>query len=173
MPDDLLTVFPEMDSNPEAVGQLVTSMMQEDFLYMLAHSMHLLEFVPRKDSQAIFSNALRFRPAGHKDEDTPVLAYALDTRPELIVELCRGYAHRDSSMPCGAVLREILKNEHVAAIVLYDESGEDEPAIHVNGIDLDKEQSGEGVFWKLFRWIDEGAFEVSTDAFTTFRVSAL
>jgi len=29
--------------------------------------------------------------------------------------------------------------------------------------------SGNGVFWEFFEWIDRGSFEVSADAFTTFR----
>ena len=73
-------------------------------------------------------------------------------------------------MPCGVVLREILKNESVAAIVLYDQSREGETAVHVDQVNLEEKQTGEGVFWKFFPWIDGGAFEVSTDAFTTFRV---
>lgn len=74
-------------------------------------------------------------------------------------------------MPCGVVLREALKHEAIAAIILHDESSETQPAANINQIDPDAKQSGEGVFWKFFPWIDEGAFEVSTDAFTTFRVS--
>lgn len=146
-------------------------MKREDFLYTLARSIHLLPFEARKDSQTIFSYVLRFRPPSSTAEDTPALAYAIDERPEVIVELCRGYAHRDSSMPCGAVLREILKHNAVAAIILYDQSREREPATRYRDIETESVQSGEGVFWKFFDWIDEGAFEVSADAFTTFRVS--
>lgn len=76
-------------------------------------------------------------------------------------------------MPCGVVLREILKYESIAAIVLYDQSKENEKAINIEHIDVEQKRSGEGVFWKFFPWIDGGAFEVSTDAFTTFRVSGL
>lgn len=74
-------------------------------------------------------------------------------------------------MPCGVVMREALKHEAVAAIIMYDESRENERAVNVDQIDLETKQSGEGVFWKFFPWIDQGAFELSTDAFTTFRVS--
>lgn len=76
-------------------------------------------------------------------------------------------------MPCGVVLRELLKqHEDVANIILHDESPENERAISIDEIDPREApvQSGEGIFWKLFPWIDGGAFEVSTDAFTTFRV---
>ncbi|KAL8944874.1 MAG: hypothetical protein Q9216_000164 [Gyalolechia sp. 2 TL-2023] len=75
-------------------------------------------------------------------------------------------------MPCGVVLRELLKqHEDVACIILHDESRDNERATSIDEIDPREApaQSGDGVFWKFFPLIDEGAFEVSTDAFTTFR----
>ena len=103
--------------------------------------------------------------------DPPALAYIIDSRPEVIVELCRGYEHRESAMPCGIVLREALKHDAVAMIILYDQSGADGKVSKIEDIDPDTKQTGDGVFWRFFPWIDRGAFEVSTDAFTTFRVS--
>lgn len=73
-------------------------------------------------------------------------------------------------MPSGVVLREALKFERVAATILYDQSRENEMGGRLEDKNLDAKQSGEGVFWQFFSWIDGGAFEVSTDAFTTFRV---
>ena len=52
-------------------------------------------------------------------------------------------------MPCGGILREALKYDAIAALLLYDEPMED---------------------GKTLDWIDKGAFEVSADAFNTFRV---
>ena len=74
-------------------------------------------------------------------------------------------------MPCGVVLREALKHESVAATILYDQSQVNERAARLDEIDFGARQSDQGVFWHFFGWIDSGAFEVSTDAFTTFRVS--
>ena len=73
-------------------------------------------------------------------------------------------------MPCGVVIREALKHDSVAAVILYDQPRDNEKATKFEDIDFDARQSGEGVFWQFFGWIDGGAFEVSTDAFTTFRV---
>lgn len=73
-------------------------------------------------------------------------------------------------MPCGSILREALKFEVIAAIVLYDESAREEPAIRINEVDPGAKQTGEGLFWQFFQWINRGSFEVSADAFTTFRV---
>ena len=151
------------------MSQLVSDMIKEDFFYHLSRSIHLLRFEARKDSQTILSYALRFRPPGSTEEDTPAIAHVIDHRPEVAIELCRGYGHRESAMPCGAVLREILKNEHITAIVLHDESRGEEPAIRFNDMNLEQPQRGIGVFWDLFSWIDGAAFEASTDAFSTFR----
>lgn len=74
-------------------------------------------------------------------------------------------------MPCGVVLREALKHESVAATIMYDQTEEEERAARLDEIDFEAIQSDRGVFWHFFSWIDRGAFEVSTDAFTTFRVS--
>lgn len=147
-------------------------MIQDDFLLVLAYSVHLLSFESRKDSQAIFSYVLRFRPPGSTAEDSPALSYVINERPEVVVELCRGYNYKESAMPCGAVLREILKHELIVGIILYDQSQENRLDTKIDDTAyLDEPQSGDGVFWKFFDWIDGGAFEVSADAFTTFRVS--
>ena len=168
----LTTTLAETDVSPEQVSQLVTSIIQEDLLHLLARSIHLLPFESRKDTQTIFSYVLRFKPPNAAPtSEPPALAYVINQRPEVIVELCRGYEHRESAMPCGVVLREALKHESVATIIIHDQSQGDEKTIRLEEIDVDEIQSGDGVFWKFFPWIDGGAFEVSTDAFTTFRVS--
>ncbi|KAI9871771.1 MAG: hypothetical protein M1830_002394 [Pleopsidium flavum] len=159
----------ETDSSPEQAQQLVTSVIQEDLLVSLARSVHLLPFESRKDTQTIFSYVLRFKPPNSTEHDAPALAYVINNRPEIIIELCRGYEHKESAMPCGTVLREILKHDEVAEIILYDQSKEGERVVRLNQIRPDVKQTGSGIFWKFFAWIDRGAFEVSTDAFTTFR----
>lgn len=91
-------------------------------------------------------------------------------RPEIIVELCRGYEDPKSAMPCGTILRQALAFDTIAAVVLYDESQRGEKAVQLNSVDVGKKQTGRGVFWQFFQWINKGSFEVSADAFTTFRV---
>ena len=88
------------------------------------------------------------------------------------MELCRGYDHKESATPAGTVLREVLKNEAAAAIILYhDGEAQGSSARGVAAIDRERPQSGTGVFWSFFDWIDKSSFEVAADAFTTFRVS--
>jgi calcium binding protein 39 len=148
-------------------------LIEEDLLYLLAANLHRLPFESRKDTQVIFSYVFRFRPeAGPQRPEPLALAYVVERRPQVLVELCRGYDHKESATPAGTVLREVLKNESAAKVILYDDG--DEPGSSAGGvaaIDQDRPQSGKGVFWSFFDWIDRGSFEVAADAFTTFRVS--
>jgi len=58
----------------------------------------------------------------------------------------------------------------VCALILYDEPTENGRSRGLNGVDPNVPASGRGVFWKFFEWIDKSAFEVTADAFSTFRV---
>lgn len=135
----------------------------------LAKNIHRLPFESRKDAHIIFSNVLRFKLP---NQDLPwALNYLAEQRPDIITTLCHGYDHRESAMPCGNILREALKLDAIAAIILYDEPLPEGQKIDLRKVDSTIPSSGQGVFWKFFDWIDRGAFEVSADAFSTFRVS--
>ncbi|KAK0612808.1 Mo25-like protein [Bombardia bombarda] len=168
----ILQGTPETESSPEQIYQLVKGIIDEDLLYLLAVRLHRLSFETRKDAQVIFSYVFRFRPPAASPKSEPLaLAYVIDKRPQVLIALCRGYDHKESATPAGTVLRELLKNEAAAAIILYDD-GNGEPgssAQGVQGIDREKPQTGTGVLWLFFDWIDKGSFEVAADAFTTFR----
>ncbi|KAJ4306644.1 Hym1p [Collariella sp. IMI 366227] len=124
----------DAEPNPDHIYQLVTSLIDEDLLYLLAVHLHRLPFESRKDTQVIFSYVFRFRPQPPPKPEPFALAYVVERRPQVLVELCR-----------------VLKNEAAAAVILYDDG--DEPG----------EREG------FFEWIDKSSFEVSADAFTTFR----
>ncbi|CEL07492.1 Putative Conidiophore development protein hymA [Aspergillus calidoustus] len=159
----------EIEVSPDQVHALVQAMLQEDLLYELAGALHNLPFEARKDTQTIFSHILRFKPPQANSPDPPVVSYIVHNRPEIIIELCRGYEHSQSAMPCGTILREALKFDVIAAIILYDQSKEGEPAIRLTEVQPATPQHGTGIFWRFFHWIDRGSFELSADAFTTFR----
>lgn len=150
----------------------IQAAVHEDLVYELARGIRLLPFQARKDTQTVFSQILRF-----KTEDNealpPLISYIVHHRPEVIIELCRGYAFNHCALQCGAILREALKFDIMAAIILYDQSIEGEPAVRITEVDPDLPQDGHGVFWKFFGWIDKGSFEVSADVFATFRVRML
>ena len=169
----------EIDANPDQVSQLTDAMIEEDLLYPLSRVIHLLDFNGRKDIQIIFSCILRHKPANDESQnspDPPAVTHIFQKRPEVIVELCRGYEVKDSAFHCGMVLREALKYEQIAVIILYHEPADDEHWSTANSNDLtdinyDAQQNGTGVFWQFFRWISSSEFQEGVDAFNTFRVS--
>ncbi|KAH6643871.1 Mo25-like-domain-containing protein [Boeremia exigua] len=158
----------DTEVNPELVFQLLSTILSEDLLYVLAMNIHKLPFESRKDAQVIFSSAFRYKPAGQTDPQ--VLHHIVQFRPDIIIALCRGYDRRESAMPCGGVLREALKYDAIAALLLYDE-GEDGKQLDLANVNPDIAASGNGIFWRFFDWIDKGAFELSADAFNTFRTN--
>ncbi|KAI9677291.1 MAG: hypothetical protein M1829_002633 [Trizodia sp. TS-e1964] len=160
----------ETESSPEQVYQLVSSIILEDLLLQLVRVVAQLPLESRKDIQVIFSYVLRFKPPASSATEPIALNYVISNRPEVIIELCKGYEQPQSAMPCGTVLRDILKHDAIAAIILCDEPAASET--HGKGLapmNVEVPQSGKGIFWKFFDWIDQGTFEVSADAFTTFR----
>ncbi|KAI9772192.1 MAG: hypothetical protein M1839_002510 [Geoglossum umbratile] len=168
----------ETESSPEQVYQLIVSLIQEDLLLLLAVAIPKLPFETRKDAQVIFSYVFRYKPPNSPMAAEPlVLNHVINNRPEVIVALCRGYEHRESAMSCGTVLREVLKHDAVAAIILYNEPKGGSPNIAnggnagkgVTAIQYEIPQTGQGIFWRFFDWVEAGGFEISTDAFSTFR----
>ncbi|RMJ28273.1 Conidiophore development protein hymA [Aspergillus sp. HF37] len=158
----------DVEPKPEEVEMAIQTAVHEDLVYELARGIRLLPFQARKDTQTVFSQILRFKTEDN-DALPPLISYIVHHRPEVIIELCRGYAFNHCALQCGAILREALKFDIIAAIILYDQSIEGEPAVRITEVDPDRPQDGHGVFWKFFGWIDKGSFEVSADVFTTFR----
>lgn len=159
----------EAESNPEQVHQLIHAIIQEDLLYDISKSVRLLPFEARKDTQILFSHILRFKPQNAAPGDPSAISYLVLQRPEILIELCRGYNYAHSAMPCGQILRQALAYDTIAAVILYDESQPGERAVQLKEVDVGRRQSGKGTFWNFFQWINKGSFEVSADAFTTFR----
>ena len=171
----------ENDANPDQVSQLTNAIIDEDLLYPLSRVIHLLDFNGRKDIQIIFSCIFRhkhFNDDSPNSTDPPAITHILKERPEVIVELCRGYEVKDSAFHCGMVLREALKYEQIAVIILYHEPANDDHWSAANSNDLtninyDVQQSGRGVFWQFFRWISSSQFQEGVDAFNTFKVNPI
>lgn len=149
--------------------QLVQCIIQEDLLYDLARSIRKLPFEARKDAQVIFSHIFRWKPANGRSSESAV-AYLVSKRPEIIVELCRGYDYPESALPCGTILRQAILQDSITAIILYDDSKPGERAVNIMEVDVHRRETCRGPFWNFFDWINKGSFEVSADAFNTFRV---
>ncbi|KAF1820543.1 Mo25-like protein [Dissoconium aciculare CBS 342.82] len=162
---------PEVESSPEQVVQLVSAVLSDTLLPPLVDCIHKLPFEARKDTQTIISNIFRFRNPGSTSNEPDALRDVLRRQPELIVALCNGYERRESASACGGILKEALKWDAVAAVILYDEPSSTGRTIDIyKDVDVTKQASGDGVFWKFFTWIDKSSFEVSADAFDCFRL---
>jgi len=161
----------ESEVSPDQVFQLCNLIVTEDLLRLLAENIHRLPFEARKDTQTIISNVFRFKQPGDTSSEPVALQWVIMNRPDILIALCYGYDRRESAMACGGILKEALKHDAVAALILYHEPQEDGKMMDLNNIDTSEPSSGKGVFWKFFDWIDKSLFEVSTDAFDTFRVS--
>ncbi|KAF1981191.1 Mo25-domain-containing protein [Aulographum hederae CBS 113979] len=159
----------EIDVSPTQVYELITHLIQEDLLLHLAKNIHRLPFEARKDTQMIFSSAFRYKNPGNTTAEPPALHIVINSRQGILTALCNGYEHRESAAPCGGILREALKHDAIAALILYNEPGPEGQNMDLGNIDPMVPSSGDGIFWKFFDWIDKGSFEVSADAFNTFR----
>ncbi|EMF12374.1 Mo25-like protein [Sphaerulina musiva SO2202] len=161
---------PEAETSPDQVYQLVSAILSEQLLPILVDNIYRLPFEARKDTQTIISNVFRFRSSGSTSSEPDALKEVIRKQPEIIVALCNGYERRESASACGGILKEALKHDAVAAVILYDEPRADGKTQDIyNDVDVSQKATGKGVFWKFFTWIDKSSFEVSADAFDCFR----
>lgn len=167
----MLQGTPEAETSPDQVYQLVSAILSEQLLPVLVDSIPRLPFEARKDTQTIISNVFRFRSPGSTSSEPDALREVVRTQAGIIVALCKGYDRRESAGACGGILKEALKQDAVAAVILYDEPRSDGKAVDIyNDVDVLQKSSGRGVFWNFFSWIDKSSFEVSADAFDCFRL---
>lgn len=162
---------PEAETTPDAILQLVSAILTESLLPPLIDAIATLPFEARKDTQTIISNVFRFRSPGSTSSEPDALREVVRQQPEIVVSLCMGYDKRESASACGGILKEALKWDAVAAVILYDEPSENGKVVDIyNDVDVTAPSSGNGVFWRFFTWIDKSSFEVSADAFDCFRL---
>ncbi|KAF2455239.1 Mo25-like protein [Lineolata rhizophorae] len=159
----------EVEPNPEQVLQVVELILQEDVLRELILNVKLLHFEARKDAQVVLTNVLRYKRPGDLAGEPIAIHYIVKDDPGLVRQFCLGYNARESAFPCGAALREALKYDAITALVLYDEPTDDGRPRDLDRIDPTVPTSEEGIFWNFFNWIHQREFEVSADAFNTFR----
>ncbi|KAF2858847.1 Mo25-like protein [Piedraia hortae CBS 480.64] len=163
---------PDVDATPEQVYNVVNAVLAEDVLPELVECISLIPFEARKDVQAVISAVFRYRSSGSSASAEPdALSEVLHRQPGIVVKLCHGYERKESASACSGVLKEALKWDAVAAVILYDERDDPAKTVDIYGdIDVSQPASGEGVFWRFFEWIDRSSFEISADAFDTFRL---
>ena len=75
----------------------------------------------------------------------PVADYVA-SKPEILKILISGYENQDVALNCGMILRESVRHEILAKIILDSDS-----------------------FWDFFGYVELSTFDVASDAFATFK----
>jgi len=96
----------------------------------------------KKDVAQIFNNLLR-RQIGTR---SPTVEY-LGAREQILFDLLKGYDNPDVALNCGMILRECIRHESLAKLLLHSPN-----------------------FYLFFDYVDTSTFDIASDAFTTFKV---
>jgi calcium binding protein 39 len=134
----------DAEPNPELVSQLSQEVYQNDLLQILVQQLGRLEFEAKKDAAQIFNNLLR-RTVGTR---APTVEY-LSTREEVLLQLIQGYEQPEVALNSGLILRECIRHESLSKIILYHQQSQ--------------------YFYKFFRFVELPTFDLSSDAFATFK----
>ena len=159
------------------VAQLAQEVYNANVLPLLIKNLDKLQFESKKDVALIFNNLLR-RQIGTR---SPTVEY-LCARPEILLALVKGcavlklfllikfpicsYENPDIAITCGTMLKECIRHEHLAKIILY--SGLFLLKCFLGLILAVAEQ-----FYDFFSYVEVSTFDIASDAFSTFKVYSI
>lgn len=129
------------DPLPELVAQLAGETYSTDLLLYLLNHLARLEFESRKDVVQIFNNLLR-RQIGSR---FPTVEY-LSGKPDILFAAFRGYENEEIALNTGMILREMLRHETLAKMLLQSD-----------------------LFYKFPHYIETTTFGISCDAYTNLK----
>uniref|UniRef100_A0A2R9BCE5 Calcium binding protein 39 n=2 Tax=Boreoeutheria TaxID=1437010 RepID=A0A2R9BCE5_PANPA len=133
----------EKEPQTEAVAQLAQELYNSGLLSTLVADLQLIDFEGKKDVAQIFNNILR-RQIGTR---TPTVEY-ICTQQNILFMLLKGYESPEIALNCGIMLRECIRHEPLAKIILWSEQ-----------------------FYDFFRYVEMSTFDIASDAFATFKVT--
>ncbi|KAI8915069.1 Mo25-like protein [Entophlyctis helioformis] len=131
----------ENDPVPELVTQLSSEVINADLLVLLVNNIQYLEFEAKKEVAQIFNNLLK-RQLGTRFPTADYIA----NREDILFVLISGYDNQDIALNCGIILRECIRHETLAKIILDSQH-----------------------FWRFFEYVELSTFDVASDAFATFK----
>ncbi|XP_072259700.1 calcium-binding protein 39-like [Pyxicephalus adspersus] len=131
----------DKEPQTETVAQLAQELYNSGLLVTLITNLHLIDFEGKKDVSQIFNNILR-RQIGTR---SPTVEYIIFHQHILFI-LLKGYESPQVALHCGIMLRECVRHEPLAKIVLYSEQFED-----------------------FFKYVEMSTFDIASDAFATFK----
>ncbi|ODQ63090.1 Mo25-like protein, partial [Nadsonia fulvescens var. elongata DSM 6958] len=127
------------DPVPDQIALLAQEVYSTDLLILLVKSLPYLEFDSRKDVSVVFTTLLR-RQIGNR---SPTVDY-LASKPQIFDHLIASHENSDIVLNIGSILRDCIKHQVLAKIIIWGAN-----------------------MWNFFDFLDNGAFENVTDAFTT------
>ncbi|XP_058846374.1 calcium-binding protein 39-like isoform X1 [Acipenser ruthenus] len=131
----------EKEPQTEAVAQLAQELYNSGLLSTLIADLQLIDFEGKKDVAQIFNNILR-RQIGTR---TPTVEY-ICTQQNILFMLLKGYESPEIALNCGIMLRECIRHEPLAKVILCSEQ-----------------------FYDFFRYVELSTFDIASDAFATFK----
>jgi len=123
------------------LAQLSQEMYNSGLILTLLKNLHRIDFEGKKDAAQIFNNILR-RQIGTR---TPTVEHIFHN-PDILFTLCKGYEQQEIALNCGTMLRECIRYEELARIVLHSPH-----------------------FYDFFKYVEVSTFDIASDAFATFK----
>uniref|UniRef100_A0A8C1UA88 Calcium binding protein 39, like 1 n=1 Tax=Cyprinus carpio TaxID=7962 RepID=A0A8C1UA88_CYPCA len=131
----------DKEPQTEAVAQLAQELYNTNLLISLIANLQRIDFEGKKDVVHLFSNIVR-RQIGAR---TPTVEY-ISSHSQILFMLLKGYETPEVALNCGMMLRECLRHEPLARIVLFSEE-----------------------FYCFFRYVELSTFDIASDAFSSFK----
>ncbi|GJE92407.1 Mo25 family protein [Phanerochaete sordida] len=104
------------EPTPELIAQLSQEAYSTDLMHHLLLNVHRLDFESRKDVVQIFNSLLR-RQIGAR---FPTVEY-LNGKPDILFTAFKGYENEDIALNTGMILKEMLRHESLAKMLLHSE----------------------------------------------------
>ncbi|CAF3773803.1 unnamed protein product, partial [Rotaria sordida] len=123
------------------VSQLCSGIYSQELITTMINNLSRVTFEDRKEIVAIFNNLLR-RQVGAK---YPAVDHIIQ-RPGILFKLIEGYENADIALNCGMMLRECIRVQELAEIILRSPD-----------------------FYKFFDYVQKSTFDIASDAFATFK----
>jgi len=111
-------------------------------LQLFASQMGKMHFEAKKDVAQIFNNLLRRSTSTNRN---PAREHICE-HPEILDHLMDGYEGSETALNCGLMLRECIRHESLASILLNSQR-----------------------FYSFFDYVEVANFDVASDAFATFK----
>ncbi|KAM5277771.1 calcium-binding protein 39-like isoform 2-T10 [Hipposideros larvatus] len=126
----------------EAVAQLAQELYNSGLLVTLIADLQLIDFEGKKDVTQIFNNVLRRQISTR----CPTVEY-ISAHPHILFMLLKGYEAPQIALRCGIMLRECIRHEPLAKIILFSNQ-----------------------FRDFFKYVELSTFDIASDAFATFKL---